>query len=388
MTLAITEFRCPTCGGLMGEKEYTEACNKLNKDRQEISEEIREELTSKNQEEMQRKDAEHQEEMQRKDAENERRIQERVNQGIQSQINSRVEEAVKSNDENHKQKEKESELLFSRIEKENKDLVEQAKKMQQTIENIPPEFRGTAGELRLFEELRTQFPHDDLVPKIVGVEMPDIVQTIVTESGERILTQILWDNKTGKDVTPKDIEKAKKYKEKYDTDHCLIVTEKGITKKDSRSYRISIIGKRDNVILVHPKIVSLIGELTRSFIIEKTQVVKNGNGRDSKEKKLYDYITSSTRFRKMREKIEMKVKLDELLRKEKKYIIEKWEERTELIQHWHELDEEDQKCLNAITFTVQAEQLPHFVEGCNVEQGEDNRLGGEETESGGSDNSG
>ena len=71
----------------------------------------------------------------------------------------------------------------------------------------------------------------------------------------------------------------------------------------------------------------MIGELTRSFIIEKTQVVKNGNGRDSKEKKLYDYITSSARFRKMREKIEMKDKLDDSLRKEKKYIIEKWDKR-------------------------------------------------------------
>jgi hypothetical protein len=84
----------------------------------------------------------------------------------------------------------------------------------------------------------------------------------------------------------------------------------------------------------------------------------------------------------------MKVKLDELIRKEKKYIIEKWEERTELIQHWYELDEEDRKCLDAIMFTVQAEQLPHSVEGCNVEQHEDNRFGSEEIESGGSDISG
>ena len=116
--------------------------------------------------------------------------------------------------------------------------------------------------------------------------------------------------------------------------------------------------------------------------------MKNGNRRDSKEKKLYDYITSSTRFRKMREKIEMKDKLDDSLRKEKKYIIEKWDKREALIQHWYELDNEDRKCLDAITFTAQAEQLPHFVEGYNGEPDEDNRSGSEETESGGSDNSG
>jgi hypothetical protein len=105
-------------------------------------------------------------------------------------------------------------------------------KLQQTLENVPPEFRGTAGELMLLEDLRVAFPKDNLVPKTVGVEMPDVVQTIVTESGESIRTPIIWDMKTGENITPKDIEKAKRYKEKYDTDYCIVVTAKGITTKD------------------------------------------------------------------------------------------------------------------------------------------------------------
>ena len=88
------------------------------------------------------------------------------------------------------------------------------------------------------------------------------------------------------------------------------------------------------MVLIHSKIVGLVGELTRNFIIEKTQAVKNRNGRDSKEKKLYDYITSSTRFRKMREKIEKKLKLDELQRKEEAYVKKIWIERDGLIQGW------------------------------------------------------
>jgi hypothetical protein len=90
----------------------------------------------------------------------------------------------------------------------------------------------------------------------------------------------------------------------------------------------------------------------------------------------------------MREKIEKKLQLDELQRLEEVYIKKTWGERRKLIQHWYDLDREDQERLDAITFTVQTEQLPHFVEGCNVEQDEDNRPGSEETESGGSDNSG
>ena len=42
----------------------------------------------------------------------------------------------------------------------------------------------------LLEDLRAAFPKDNLVPKTVGVEMPDFVQTIVTESGETIHNQL------------------------------------------------------------------------------------------------------------------------------------------------------------------------------------------------------
>jgi hypothetical protein len=60
--------------------------------------------------------------------------------------------------------------------------------------------------------------------------------------------------------------------------------------------------------------------------------VKNSNGRDSKEKKLYDYITGSIRFRKMREKIGKKTKLEELRRKEMTYFTKSWKDKAKLIQ--------------------------------------------------------
>lgn len=61
---------------------------------------------------------------------------------------------------------------------------------------------------------------------------------------------------------------------------------KRIRTKDSKSYGTGVIGKRENVLLVHPKITRLVAELTRSFVIEKIQMVKNNQGRASKETKL------------------------------------------------------------------------------------------------------
>jgi hypothetical protein len=155
--------------------------------------------------------------------------------------------------------------------------------------------------------------------------------------------------KTGENITAKDIEKAKRYKEKYNTDYCIVVSAKGITAKDSKNFRTGLIGEREGVLLVNPKIAIALGELTRKFIIEKTKLMKSSNGIDSKQIRLYEYIISSARFRKMQEKIEKKLKLDELQRKEEAYAKKTWNERKKLIQNWFDLDRNDQKMIDSMT---------------------------------------
>jgi hypothetical protein len=249
---------------------------------------------------------------------------------------------TRNNEENHRQKEMEFKLQINRIEKENE-------KMQKTLENVPPEFRGTAGEMKLFDDLHTAFHQDELIAKKVGVEMPDVVQTIIKQSGERIRTPIVWDMKTGENITAKDLEKAKRYKEIYDTDYCIVVSAKGITANDSKNFRTGLIGEREGVLLINPKMAIALAELTRKFVIEKTKLIKNNNGRTSKEMKLYEYITSSERFRKMQEKMEKKLKLDELQRKEEAHFKKTGNERKRLIQRLFELDRDDQEIINEIT---------------------------------------
>ena len=72
------------------------------------------------------------------------------------------------------QKEAEYQLQISRP-------VNRVENLQQTLENLAPKFRGTAGERNLFKDLQGAFPQDVLVKKTVRVVMPDVVQTIVTE---------------------------------------------------------------------------------------------------------------------------------------------------------------------------------------------------------------
>jgi hypothetical protein len=88
----------------------------------------------------------------------------------------------------------------------------------------------------------------------------------------------------------------------------------------------------------------------------------------------------------MREKIENKIKLDELDRKQMAYFTKSFKDRKKLIQKWFDLDKEDQESIDAITSTIQTEQESGLVEECNIKQDED-RPESENTESGGSDNS-
>ena len=72
--------------------------------------------------------------------------------------------------------------------------------------------------------------------------------------------------------------------------------------------KTELLGKWDGVIIVHRKIVVVVAELTRNFLIEKTKLISN-DGRPSKQTKLSDYIMSSARFRMLEEKMKQKLKL-------------------------------------------------------------------------------
>ena len=360
MTIEIIEYKCPVCTHILGEEEYRNANNKFNNILQDKFKQKIDEIEGTHEQELYEKDKNHTFELQEQEKKHKEEINTKVNQEVKLQLDKKEEEQKKELELKLKRKDEEIEVLklqrdnvvndkIAKIREEEKQKNRQEKaqyelqleriqkhndELQKTLDNIPSEFKGQAGEIVLFDELHTAFPQDELIQKTNGVEMPDIVQTIIQEKGDRICTPILWDMKTGETVTPKDIEKVKRYKEKYNTDYCIVVTAKGITTKDSKIYRTGLIGRREGVVFVHPKIVVGVAQLTRTFLIEKAKLIKNKNGKASKQTKLYDYITSDARFRKMQEKMLKKLKLDDIQRLEEAYYIKIWKEKQETTDHW------------------------------------------------------
>ena len=63
-----------------------------------------------------------------------------------------------------------------------------------------------------------------------------------------------------------------------------------ITKEDSKN---GFIGTRDDILLVHPKMVLQIAELLRSSIIKVAQLERSNSARCLEQDRLYDFMISS-----------------------------------------------------------------------------------------------
>ena len=317
----IQEFRCPACGHPMGQEEYKHVCEKIGKLIETTADTQVEKLKKEYNHIIQERDKEHQQEIQKREKLHNQEVETKVSQQVQLQLKEyekkaeneraivrqtyeeklrkkdeeieaadKIKQAIRDNEQTHRQIETQYKEHISRIEKENFRIKQINEKQKKIIENISPELRGTSGEINLFDDLHKAFPKDEIIPKRVGIEMADVVQTIVTENGEKVAPPIAWDNKVKEKVEKDDIDKAKRYKTIHNTDYSVIVTATDIADKNSSN---SLIERREGVWLVNRTIVVETAKLLRSFIIRMAKITISNKGRTSKQVKLYERMTST-----------------------------------------------------------------------------------------------
>jgi DNA repair exonuclease SbcCD ATPase subunit len=377
MTIEITEFKCPSCGHLIGEEEYNNICKNHSRQiiekAEEISREkiyevdvqykklIREKELNKESEIQKRvgeilpKERAAMESAYRKDqAEKDKQYHEELSEkgrqleaareDIDKQANERMaqwQDEILSRANN---KEARHEQIESDLRKQLSRAQEDNRKLQKTLETFNPERIGTATEDDLYEELHNAFPRDAIEKKKVGKNMADIVQTIVLENGEKIAPPIAWDRKTGDKISKEDIRKAKEYKTVHNTDHSIIVTT-AITEDDSNN---GFIGTREEILLVHPKMVLQIAKQLRGSIIKMAKLEMNNSARCLKQDRLYDFMISSEYGRIINTPKEIKSNLDDLQRKEEDYHKKTWKTRDNYIQQWFKSQQELQEKIEEI----------------------------------------
>ena len=176
---------------------------------------------------------------------------------------------------------KERELQIERFKRDAEDLKKQLQQSQS-------ELKGEVGEIDLYSNLTQAFQQDLFTRQKRGTAMGDIVQRIRTASAT-LEMPIVYDNKQAENVTAKDIEKAKKYKDVHATDYVIIVSS-NLPKKDVKN---GLFGEKEGILLCHPCIVVDVAKQIRRAIIEICRQSESRKDRENKESKLYDYIRSS-----------------------------------------------------------------------------------------------
>lgn len=255
-----------------------------------------------------------------------RELEIQVKQNEQSQKELKVEIAIQEKSKYLEREQKsqnlitEQNLLITR-------LKDQLDTLQDKLEEKQPELQGEVGELNLYLHLTEKFTLDYFKRQTRGSSTGDIVQTI-RHNGQLLDTQIVYDNKSGNTVTKKDIDKAKKYQKIHNTRYVLIVS--------SNLPKISVpngyFATKEGIFLVHPSIVSEVANTIRDSIISVSKLSISNDMKNSKQEKIYEYLTSDQYLLNMENFLTMVEKLQRLQIKEEKDHQTMWNSRKELAQ--------------------------------------------------------
>ncbi len=163
----------------------------------------------------------------------------------------------------------------------------EAESLKQKLTESQAELKGEAGELDLYATLTRAFPEDIFRRQRRGQVSGDLIQQIRTGTGRALQKAIIYDNKEGESVTKKDLQKAKGYRSIHGTNYVIIVSSNLPKSVENR-----LCGEKEGILLIHPSIVAEVSRQIRSGIIEIAKQSGSKVDRETKEKKLYDYVRS------------------------------------------------------------------------------------------------
>lgn len=187
--------------------------------------------------------------------------------------------------------------------------------------------KGEVGEQKLLEELREAFPEDQFSRQTRGISEGDIIQHIRTVSGGLLKTPIVYDNKEVARITKREIQKQQYYKEQEGTDYLLVVSP-----NIPKIVKNGILGKREGVTLVRRDIVIEVAKHLRDAIIEISKSFECKKDQETKQARIYDFITSREFCRKLESLDKENLEMITLQDKEEKDHQTLWKKRKAIVQ--------------------------------------------------------
>ena len=245
-----------------------------------------------------------------------REIELTVEKGIRDKLIETRERAKREAEESLKLNIAEKDQTISSMQSKIEDLMKKADQGSQQLQ-------GEVQELDLEENLRREFSLDVIEPVPKGEFGGDVVQRVVSVSGQ-LCGMILWESKRTKNWSDGWLPKLREDQRAAKADIAVIVSQ-------SLPKGLDTFQTIDGVCVTHPRLVLPVASLLRQSLIEVAQSRQAIQGQQAKTEMVYDYLTSP-RFRQRIEAIvEAFSTMQTDLEREKKVITKQWAKRDEQI---------------------------------------------------------
>ena len=245
-----------------------------------------------------------------------REIELTVEKGIKDKLIETRERAKREAEESLKLNIAEKDQTISSMQSKIEDLMKKADQGSQQLQ-------GEVQELDLEENLRRVFSLDVIEPVPKGEFGGDVVQRVVSVSGQ-LCGMILWESKRTKNWSDGWLPKLREDQRAAKADIAVIVSQ-------SLPKGLDTFQTIDGVCVTHPRLVLPVATLLRQSLIDVAQSRQAIEGQQAKTEMVYDYLTSS-RFRQRIEAIvEAFSTMQADLEREKKVITKQWAKRDEQI---------------------------------------------------------
>jgi hypothetical protein len=174
---------------------------------------------------------------------------------------------------------------------------------------------------------------------------------------------IVYDNKEVAKVTKKEIEKQQFYKEQEQTDYLLVVSP-----NLPKSFKNGVLGKKEGILLVRRDVVIEVAAYLRDAVIEISKSSENKNNQETKQTRIYDYITSREFGRKLESLEKEDSEMMKLQNKEVKDHQILWKKRNAIMKRLRNT----YTAISSETDSIIQGRLPVESEDNSEEEGNDN----------------
>jgi hypothetical protein len=163
-------------------------------------------------------------------------------------------------------------------------LEEQLQDMQRRLQKKTANELGDEGELDLFDELRREFPNDQIERVKKGKAGGDIIHRIVNQSGQ-ICGKIIYDVKNTNRFMTKYLTKLRADQLREEADHAVLSTQAF----PAGTQQLAV---REGVVIVHPARAIAVANLLRRQIVQVHSLRLGREGREQKAHALYSFMIS------------------------------------------------------------------------------------------------